>query len=415
MQLNNTPRQQPGQNEPQKPRRTSRGLWIAYAASAGALVAALIAVLFSGAPPSSSAVNPAVSGFHASAAVTSMLELSQLSASGGTMPDFHLTDQRGKPMTLTEFRGRAVVLMFNDDRCKDLCTLLAEDVIAADRDLGSHQSKIAFVSINANSYDLSVADVGAWTNSHGLKDVNNWYFGTGTPQQLDQIASAYEVPVTHNAAERTVEHGAEVFYIDPHGHEVGIGGFGDTSANTALYGHDLAQVAMSLLPQEQRSAVTGASSQSAKVSGALGSSPSPMTLPLLGSQGSVSTAAEATGYTVLNFWSSTCTACVAELPALQKAHLMYGTAVNFLGVDVADSTASGLRLVSATGIDYPVANDSAGTVSGAYQIAELPFTVVLNPAGKVVVRHPGLFTTEQLAYVLEGLDPSLQKLDTLKR
>jgi cytochrome oxidase Cu insertion factor (SCO1/SenC/PrrC family)/thiol-disulfide isomerase/thioredoxin len=411
---NDAPIKPPVRNEPQKQRSTSRGMWIAYAASACALVVALAAVLFSGASPSRSVANPAASGFHASAAVTSMLELSLLSASGKTTPEFHLTDQRGKPMTLAEFSGRAVVLTFNDDRCQDLCTLLAEDVIAADHDLGTNQDKIAFVSINANLYYPTVADVGAWTDSHGLRDVKNWYFGTGTAQQLDDIASAYQVPVTHNATEKTVEHGAEVFYIDARGREVGIGRFGDTSANTALYGHDLAQLAMSLLPAAERSAVGGTPDQPVKVSGALGSSPSSISVPLLGAHGSLSTAGDPNNYTVLNFWSNSCTACVAELPGLQKVHMMFGNAVGFLGVDVADSTASELRLVSATGIRYAIANDADGQVSGLFQIAELPFAVILDPAGKVVVRHPGLFTAEQLAYVLEGLDPSLQKLDTLK-
>jgi hypothetical protein len=46
-------------------------------------------------------------------------------------------------------------------------------------------------------------------------------------------------------------------------------------------------------------------------------------------------------------------------------------------------------------------------------VADLPFTVILDPNGKVAIRHPGLFTETQLAYVLEDLQPSLQKLDTL--
>jgi len=394
-------------------------MWIAYGASAVALVVALAAVLFAGNPPSGATtnsgatVNSAVSGLHASAAVTSMLELSPLSASGQTMPEFRLTDQRGNPMSLAEFRGRAVVLTFNDDQCQDLCTLLAESVVAADHDLGTHQNKIAFVSINANSYYPQVSAVKAWTDSHGLAQTANWYFGTGTVKQLSDASNAYEVPVTRDAKTKTIEHGAEVFYIDPQGREVGIGGFGNTSANTEIYGHDMAELAMSLLPQSQRFAVGGTSGPPPQVSGGLGSSPVPMTVPALMTSGSVSTAADPKHYTVLNFWSSSCTACVAELPGFQSVHTMYGNAVDFLGIDVADDAILGRKLATRTGIDYPVGNDSAGTVSGSFQVAELPFTVILDPNGKVVIRHPGLFTADQLIYVLEDLEPSLQKLDTL--
>jgi cytochrome oxidase Cu insertion factor (SCO1/SenC/PrrC family) len=386
---------------------------IAYGASAIALVVALAAVLFSGNSPSGAAGNSAVSGLHASASVTSMLELSPLSASGQTMPEFHLTDQRGRPMSLAEFRGRAVVLTFNDDRCEDLCTLLAESVVAANHDLGAHQNKVAFVSINANSYYPRVSDVKAWTDGHGLAHTANWYFGTGTPKQLGDAADAYEVPITRDAQAKTVEHGSEVFYIDPQGREVGIGGFGNTSANTEIYGHDMAQLAMSLLPRSERSAVGGTSGPPAKVSGGLGSSPAPLSIPALMTSGSVSTAADPKHYTVLNFWSSSCTACVTELPGFQSVHRMYGNAVDFLGVDVADNAALGRKLAATTGIDYPVGNDATGKVSGSFQVADLPFTVILDPNGKVAIRHPGLFTETQLAYVLEDLQPSLQKLDTL--
>lgn len=389
-----------------------RGLWIAYAVAACALVAVLVAVLIPAAPSSGGSAHPAVSGIHASTAVTSMLELSPLSASGGAMPKFNLTDQRGKPMTLAEFRGRAVVLSFNDDRCEDLCTLLAEDVAAANRDLGTHQKSVAFVSINANPYYPKASDVKAWTDSHGLASAANWYFGTGTPKQLKAAAAAYEVPITLDAQDKTVEHGSEMFYIDPQGDEVGIGGFGNTSANTALYGHDMASVAMSMLPKTERHQVAGTSEQATKVSGALGSSPAAIALPSLAGHGQVSTGANPKDYTVLNFWSSSCTACVTELPYFQKVHTMFSGAVNFVGVDVADTPALGMKLVGETGIDYPVANDSTGKASGAFEIADLPFTVILDPAGKVVIRHPGLFTTEQLLYVLEDLQPQLQKLDT---
>ncbi|MEO6943507.1 MAG: redoxin domain-containing protein [Lacisediminihabitans sp.] len=411
MRTSETPHNGSGSYRPKKSRPAVRGIWIAYAVTAVALVAVLVAVLVPVASPTDSK-DRAVSGLHTSASVASMLELSPLSASGGSMPEFHLTDQHGNAMSLAEFRGRAVVLSFNDDRCKDLCTLLAEDVLAADKDLGSHQESVAFVSINANPYYPTVSDVGSWTKSHGLQSSANWYFGTGSPQQLKAVADAYGVPVTRDAKDKTVEHGTEVFYIDPEGREVGVGGFGNTSANTALYGHDMAKLAMSLLPKTERHDVAGNPGQPARISGALGSSPSVITLPGLRGDGQVSTAADPNHYTVLNFWSSSCTACVSELPDFQKVHKQFVGEVNFVGIDVADSPALGMKLVSETGIDYPVADDSLGQASGAFEIAELPFTVILDPAGAVVVRHPGLFTSQQLAYVLEDLEPSLHKLDT---
>ena len=51
--------------------------------------------------------------------------------------------------------------------------VLALDVAAADRDLGTLAKHVAFVSINANPHRPAVADVKAWTDAHGLGSADN--------------------------------------------------------------------------------------------------------------------------------------------------------------------------------------------------------------------------------------------------
>jgi len=254
------------------------------------------------------------------------------------MPDFALTDQRGKPLTLTQFAGRAVVLSFNDDQCKDLCTLLALDVAAANRDLGPLAKRVAFVSINANPYYPSVAAVKTWTDAHGLGSADNWYFGTGSAATLAAIAQRYGVPIALDPKSRVVEHGAQLFFIDPKGVQAQVGGFGTGAASTALFGHAMAELAVSLLPANARRPIGGpAVSASVANSAQLGAIPTPAQLPALGTPSvMVGTAPMAGKYEVINFWASTCTACVQELPQLQSEFVKDGIAVEFTGVDVSD-------------------------------------------------------------------------------
>lgn len=40
-------------------------------------------------------------------------------------PDFQLTDHRGQPVDLSDFRGRAVALTFISTDCPDVCPLTA--------------------------------------------------------------------------------------------------------------------------------------------------------------------------------------------------------------------------------------------------------------------------------------------------
>jgi peroxiredoxin len=84
-----------------------------------------------------------------------------------------------------------------------------------------------------------------------------------------------------------------------------------------------------------------------------------------------------------------------------------GSSVAFTGIDVSDAADSGLAFATHAGVTYPLASDSDGALAGRFQITGLPYTVILDPSGKVLVRHPGAFTAEQLQYVLETFDPGL--------
>jgi hypothetical protein len=115
---------------------------------------------------------------------------------------------------------------------------------------------------------------------------------------------------------------------------------------------------------------------------------------------------------VIAFWSTTCTACRSELGHLEEAHRHLGPDVAMAGIDVAagDRSSHGagaLGLARSNGITFPLATDPTGAVAGSFRVTALPYTVILGPRSTVLVRHPGLMTTEQLDYLLESLDPSL--------
>lgn len=371
---------------------------------AAVVLCAFSAVLIAAALPSGGpdpARAPAEPGI--STAASDLLQLDPLHGSAVTAPDYTLTDQHGHRITPATFHGRSVVLTFNDDECEDLCTLLAQDVALADRDLGSESSKVAFVSVNANPYHPAVADVAAWSDAHGLGDARNWYFGTADPATLASVAKAYGVPIQLDAADRSVVHGTEIFFIDPSGHERALGQFGTDSASTAPFARTMAQEAVDLLPASQRRTVGGSAAVDLADGGtSVGGTPSPLSLPALSGGGTVSTGANGK-YTVLNFWASTCTACVDELGAFQKSSAAFNGRADFVGIDVSDDPAAARALLRQTGTAYPVGADPDGRAAGRFRISGLPYTVILDPTGHVAIRHPGAFTAEQLEYVLDTL------------
>lgn len=338
-----------------------------------------------------------------------LLKLDVLGGSGPLAANFTLTDQHGRTVSLTRFRGRSVVLSFNDDRCTDICTLLAEDVVAADRDLGAAASDVVFLSVNANPYYPAVSAVRSWTDGHGLGRERNWVFATGPPAALTTVWHEYGVEVELDPTNRTVVHSTELYFIGPTGREAAIGSFGTASADTAIYAHTMAQMADDLLPGNQQVSVGGPSALSPGQSGAaIGARVPPFDLPVVTAPDRTLSSGSLLGrYTVLNFWSSACTACVREMPAIERAFRDLGDRVGFVGVDVSDSRAAAAAFARRVGVTYPLVSDSSGDVASTYQIPGLPFTAIVGPRGNLQTLHPGALTTEQLEYVVKNLDPAL--------
>lgn len=339
-----------------------------------------------------------------------LLSLDRFPGSGRVAPPFSLTDQHGRPVTLSEFRGRSVVLSFNDDQCQDLCPLLAQDIVAANRDLGPAARHVVWLSVNVNPFYPGVSAVKAWTDEHGLGNQSNWHFGTASPSRLEPIWKAYGIEVGLNRKARTVTHGTLMFFIDPAGRERALASFGTNDADTALFAHGLARMADDLLPRSEQAHRVGGpvTVTPTRANAALGATAPSFTLPyLLSDRGRFSLADLHGRYAVLSFWSSTCPACRAELPAVEAAYRRDGRRVSFVGIDVSDPPAAGRALATAAGLTYPLVVDRAGSAAGAERVSGLPYTVVLSPTGKILVRHPGSITTEELVYVLGNVVPSL--------
>ena len=323
-------------------------------------------------------------------------------ASAPTAPDFTLTDQHGQPVTLSRLRGKVVIWSINDDRCTDLCTLLAQSVIAADRDLGPAAAGVVFLSVNANPYYPAPSDVLKWSQTNLVEELPNWVYGTGTPAQLQKTWSDYKVTVQADPATRTVAHDAFVEFIDPAGRARAYGYFGEGAISTAYYAHALAQMADDLLPASEQVKVGGPAIDNPATAKATISSPAPaFTLKSLSSGAPSSLSALDDKPLVLNFWSSTCAACTQEMPALERVQRDFGRQINVVGVDVADPRSNAAAFARRLGVTYQLLADPDGSTAADYQVPGLPVTFLIAPGGTIVARNDGSLTAPQLEAVLQ--------------
>ena len=110
-------------------------------------------------------------------------------------PDFRLRNQFGQPMSLSQFRGKVVMLAFEDSECTTICPLTTQSMLQAKQLLGPAGSQVQLLGIDANPDAISTADVLSYSRTHGL--VNQWNFLTGSLAELKATWTKYDIAVQY--------------------------------------------------------------------------------------------------------------------------------------------------------------------------------------------------------------------------
>jgi protein SCO1/2 len=138
---------------------------------------------------------------------------------GPTLPpglraaDFSLADQEGRAVTLTNYRGRVVVLTFIHSRCKDACPLMVEQIKGALNDLSGSASAVATIGISVNPGEDTRASRRAFLAHHEM--TGRLAFLNGPPAVLRRVWRAYAMQPDQGA----LPHTAFVLLIDKRGVE----------------------------------------------------------------------------------------------------------------------------------------------------------------------------------------------------
>lgn len=133
---------------------------------------------------------------------------------GVTAPDFTLTDQDGRRVTLASFRGRVVLLTFLHTQCKDYCPLMTEDIKGALNLLPDNGRSVKAVAITAAPSEDSPASRRRFLALHHM--TGRLAYLSGSHAQLTAIWNGYHVaPVLPGKPEHT----AFVLVVDRNGIE----------------------------------------------------------------------------------------------------------------------------------------------------------------------------------------------------
>jgi protein SCO1/2 len=130
-------------------------------------------------------------------------------------PDFRLTDQLGRQVSLSQFKGKPVVLTFMYTHCPDICPLTAQKMHAALQMLGSNAYNVGVLAVSTDPKGDTQAAALNFTKVHEMQGY--WHYLIGTQASLSHVWAAYSVyaaPQIHS-----VSHSTGLYLIDKQGRE----------------------------------------------------------------------------------------------------------------------------------------------------------------------------------------------------
>ena len=127
-------------------------------------------------------------------------------------PAFSLQDQTGSTVSLTQLKGRVVVLTFLDTQCTSLCKLQASLIGSVQGDLGAGVP-LTLVVVSVHPDADTPAAISTFAAAHGLRQPYSWL--NGTKSQLAGVWADYGITVQPAAGD--LAHSAVIYLIDRRG------------------------------------------------------------------------------------------------------------------------------------------------------------------------------------------------------
>jgi protein SCO1/2 len=134
------------------------------------------------------------------AQTTASPESSQIPKPGDAVPDFRLVNQDARPVRLSGYKGRALLLTFIYTRCPvpEYCSLMSSNFAEIERELQKDEAlykKTHMVSVSFDpAYDTPkvLRSYGAsQTGNYDKETFNHWEFVTGEAEEVKRLAQFF--------------------------------------------------------------------------------------------------------------------------------------------------------------------------------------------------------------------------------
>ena len=146
-------------------------------------------------------------------------------APGDAVPDFRLTNENGRSISLREFRGKAVLLTFIYTRCPlpNFCPRVTRNFAVLEKSLAQNRTLYGKTHLLCVSFDPK-NDTPARLRSYGAEYIgsddahafDHWDFAVPTAKNLTALSHYFDVGIT-DEADGTITHTLSTTLIGPDG------------------------------------------------------------------------------------------------------------------------------------------------------------------------------------------------------
>ena len=110
----------------------------------------------------------------------------------GPAPEFTLTNQDGKRLSLRDLHGQVTVVTFIFTTCSDTCPLLTAKLVGIQRQLGTDAPKVSFAAITVDPLNDTPPVLKKYGQANSA-DLSRFSFLTGSLDEIGDVTRRYAV------------------------------------------------------------------------------------------------------------------------------------------------------------------------------------------------------------------------------
>lgn len=153
--------------------------------------------------------------------------------------DFALTDATGKPRTLADFRGKAVVIFFGYTQCPDVCPTTLAALAEAMKQLGPDADRVQVLFVTIDPARDTAALLGQYVPAFDPRFLGLYGDDEATQKVAREFKIIYQKQPGSTPDTYTMDHSAGTYIFDPLGR---LRLFVNHGQGPEVFAHDLREI-----------------------------------------------------------------------------------------------------------------------------------------------------------------------------